>query len=206
MARESYGQAYRDGFVRTIRFLVSRGVRTDMARELAQSAWTTGWEKQEQLRNDNLLLTWVNTIAINIYRGNLRGQRSYVGLSELRTAEANSAEVDVRRILGFCRPRDRTLLQLYLQGWTAEEIAGKEGVTTTAIRIRLLRARRRVRSQLEARKIRPGGPANPNVRQHRAQMLLTAGRSRDCSRARPGSWRQIQIDASVGPGNACEDG
>lgn len=153
MTREDYGQAYRDGFVRTVRFLVSRGVRADTARDLAQSAWTKGWEKQAQLRNDHLVLTWVNTIAINVYRGILRGEPSYVGLSELRTTEANWAAVDVCRILGLCAPRDRALLRLYLQGWTAEEIALKEGVTTTAIRIRLLRARRRVRSQVEGRKM-----------------------------------------------------
>ena len=100
-----------------------------------------------------MVLTWVNAIALNAYRGILRREPCYVGVPELRTAEASWAALDVGRILGFCHPRDRALLQLELEGLTAKEIASKEGVTTTAIRIRLLRARRRVRSKVERRKI-----------------------------------------------------
>lgn len=149
MTREDYGRAYRDGYARTVRFLASRGVRPETARELAQSAWTRGWERQAQLRNDKMVLTWVNSIAMNAYLGLMRKQPCYVGVSDLRTEEANSAAIDVRRILGFCRPRDRELLQWELEGLTAQEIAQREGVTTTAIRIRLLRARRRARSHAE---------------------------------------------------------
>ena len=54
--------------------------------------------------------------------------------------EVNLAAIDLNRILKFCCPRDRTLLEMQMQGDTAEEIAQKQGGTEAAIRIRLLRA------------------------------------------------------------------
>ena len=148
MTSDKYGEAYQNGFTCTVRFLISRGVPGDTAQEVAQSAWTKGWEKHRQLRNENLIVTWVNTIALNAYRGILRREPFYVAVPELRTTETNWAAMDVGRILRFCCPHDRALLELQMQGWTTKEIARREGVTTTAIRIRLLRARRRVRSQI----------------------------------------------------------
>jgi DNA-directed RNA polymerase specialized sigma24 family protein len=38
----------------------------------AQAAWTRSWEKRDQLRQPNLVLTWTNSIALNIYRCMLR--------------------------------------------------------------------------------------------------------------------------------------
>ena len=63
----------------------------------------------------------------------------------------NLAAIDVARILKICRPCDRLLLEQQMRGVTAEEIARKQGVTETAIRIRLLRARRAARSRVEKR-------------------------------------------------------
>jgi DNA-directed RNA polymerase specialized sigma24 family protein len=156
MTRDSYGDAYQRGFVHTVRFLISRGVPGDTAQEVAQSAWTKGWEKRGQLRNDGMVVTWVNAIAMNAYRGILRREPFFVPVPELCTTETSGAAVDVGRILGFCRPRDRDLLELQLQGLTAKEIARKEGVTATTIRIRLLRARRKVRSHFARRKTPTG--------------------------------------------------
>ena len=148
MTRDSYGDAYQSGFPHTVRFLISRGVPGNAAQEVAQSAWTKGWEKRGQLRNDGMVVTWVNAIAMNAYRGIRRKEPCYQVLKELRAPDPSLAAIDVGRILGFCRPRDRTLLEQQMQGFTTREIARREGVTATAIRIRLLRARRRVRSQI----------------------------------------------------------
>ncbi len=72
-----------------------------------------------------------------------------------KTGKIDVAASDVARILQFCRPNDRHLLeQQYVNGVTTEEIAREQGVTETAIRIRLLRARRHARSQVERRTLR----------------------------------------------------
>ncbi len=154
MTRENYGQAYQRGFDLTTRFLISRGVPRDMARDVAQAAWVKGWERLSQLRNESMVTTWVNAIAMNVHRSVLRSERAYQALPDYYTrAEVNLAAIDLNRILKFCCPRDRALLELQMQGDTAEEIAQKQGVTETAIRIRLLRARRAARSRAERKTV-----------------------------------------------------
>ena len=155
MTRDEYGQAYQRGYNLTVRLLLSRGAQRDRAREVAQAAWARGWERLSQLRNDQLVITWVNTIALNVYRSVLRCEPSYQELPELSTkAGVDLAAIDIARILRVCRPCDRILLEQQMRGVTAEEIAREQGVTETAIRIRLLRARRAARSRIEKRAIR----------------------------------------------------
>jgi DNA-directed RNA polymerase specialized sigma24 family protein len=148
VTRSAYGQAYQAGFERTIRFLISRGAPRDGAQEAAQAAWVRGWERLNQLRNDEMLLTWVNTIALNIYRRvRQTEERCRQPLPELYSRlRIDMAAIDIARILKFCRPRERRLLELQMQGVTTKEIARHNGVTETAIRIRLMRARRAARA------------------------------------------------------------
>src|SRR5258708_2473749 len=76
MTRDKYGQAYQTGFDRTIRFLISQGLSGDYARDIAQAAWVRGWERLNQLRNEPMVFTWVNTIALNFYRRAIRSERA----------------------------------------------------------------------------------------------------------------------------------
>jgi DNA-directed RNA polymerase specialized sigma24 family protein len=156
MTRESYGQAYQRGFDRTIRFLRSRGVARDLAGDVAQAAWVKGWERLSQLRDESMVTTWVNSIAFNVYRGILRKEKATATLTDYQAqVELNLAALDVVRVLKFCKPRDRALLELQMQGATAHELAQNHGVTVTAIRIRLLRARRSVAARIVPAAIAP---------------------------------------------------
>ena len=162
MTREAYGNAYQKGFNLTTRFLISRGVPRDLARDVAQAAWVKGWERLAQLRNESMVVTWVNAIALNVHRSVLRSEKGSQSLPEFYSrVELNLAAIDIQKILRFCAPRDRALLELQMQGDTAEEIARKQGVTETAIRIRLLRARRAARSRAERKTV-------PNCKSYQA--------------------------------------
>jgi DNA-directed RNA polymerase specialized sigma24 family protein len=137
-------------------------VQRDLANESAQAAWVRGWERVAQLRDESMVLTWVNTIALNFYRRLIRKESAQTTptLRE-KTVAIDIAAIDVARILTFCRPCDRLLLeQQYLNGISIGEIARDRGVTETAIRIRLLRARRDARFQVERRTaaFRPAPP------------------------------------------------
>ena len=156
MTRDEYGQAYQRGFDLTVRLLLSRGAERDRAREVAQAAWARGWERLFQLRNEALVVTWVNTIALNGYRSALRSEPTYQELPELSTkASVNLAAIDVARILRICRPCDRVLLEQQMRGVTAEEIARKQGVTETAIRIRMLLPHRKASHRPASRATAP---------------------------------------------------
>ena len=150
MSREEYGQAYQKGFNLTVRFLLSRGLAYDTAHESAQAAWVRGWERIGQLRNPSMVLTWMNSIALNVHRSCLRREPLLQTLPELPAQpNINLAAIDVPRILESCRSSDRIVLQRhYLEGLKVGEIAQQQGWTNTAVRIRLLRARRNARQRL----------------------------------------------------------
>ncbi len=150
MTRECYGQAYQRGFDLTLNFLRSRGVPAENAREATQAAWVKGWERLEQLRNEDLVVAWVNTIALNVYRRARRFEASCRTLPDLHTRPGvNLAAIDIGRILKVCRPTDRALLEHVLVGLSPREIALQRGVPESAIRVRLLRARRAARLRIQ---------------------------------------------------------
>jgi RNA polymerase sigma-70 factor (ECF subfamily) len=152
MTHEAYGQAYQKGFRRTVRVLCSRGAPVDFAEDIAQAAWLRGWQKLDQLRDEGMIASWVNAIAINYHRRGSQIEARYQVLPELcGHVGIDLAPLDAAKILNLCRPRDRVLFEQQMGGLTTQEIAKKQGVTTTAIRIRLLRARRAVRASLEGR-------------------------------------------------------
>jgi len=153
MTREEYGDVYQEGRERTIRFLLSRGAAPGLAPDIAQSAWMRGWERLSQLRDARMIVTWVNSIALNQYRRVIRSERLNQEIQQFAKDETrlDLAAIDVARILRFCQPPDRRLLKAQMEGVTAKEIALAQGLTETAVRIRFLRARRAARKALETR-------------------------------------------------------
>jgi DNA-directed RNA polymerase specialized sigma24 family protein len=153
MTSTCYGQAYQRGYNRTVRFLLSRGARADSACEAAQAAWARGWERIGQLRNEDLVITWVNTIALNHYKAGLRNVPGNLSSDEPSwSGGIDLAAMDVKRLLVRCRPQDRELFQKVLEGATTQEIANRQGVTETAIRLRLMRAKRATRALIAGAK------------------------------------------------------
>jgi RNA polymerase sigma-70 factor (ECF subfamily) len=150
MTTEDFGRAYQKGFNLTVRFLVSRGLSYDAALDTAQAAWAKGWERREQLRDPALVLTWTNSIALNIHRTFLRREPQTQTLPDLQAPpRMNVAAIDVKRILNECKPNDRVVLEgHYIEGYKVQEIAKQNGWSETAVRIRLLRARRSVERRL----------------------------------------------------------
>src|ERR1700744_5613051 len=99
MTREEYGAAYNKGYKLTVRFLVSRGLSYDSAQETAQTAWGKGWERLGQVRAQNMVLTWMNSIALNIHRSCIRREPVLHTLPELTTPPKGTLPaIDVRRI------------------------------------------------------------------------------------------------------------
>lgn len=154
MTQNEYGDAFRAGFHTTLKFLISRGIGADAAEEAAQAGWCRGWEKITQLRDHQLVLTWVNSIAFNICRTNTRMDVRRLPLSERiasSTRVAETMELELALILDRCEGPHRALLLQVIQGLTASEIAGSIGVSEGAARLRMMRARRCVKEMLQVR-------------------------------------------------------
>ncbi len=173
MTQREYGTAYRDGCIRTVRFLLSRGLSEDAARETAQAAWVRGWERRAQIRDSRKALTWVNSIALNLYRTQLRRQPGCGEKLEIAAPPGVILDaIDVSMMLDRCRRLDRDLLVgRYLYGYEIRELAHARGCSETALRVRLLRARRNLRRLYEGYPRTGGmhaGPAPaPGRRQNR---------------------------------------
>ncbi len=117
--------------IRPFDSLRSRAVARDLVGDGSASGVGQGMGTAEPASHESMVTISVNAIAINVYRSVLRREKS--------------TAVEVVRILEFCPPRDRSLLELQMQGATAHKIAQKHAVTLPAIRVRLLRARRDAR-------------------------------------------------------------
>jgi RNA polymerase sigma factor (sigma-70 family) len=157
MTREEYSQAYVKGFESTMRLMLARGANSDHAREVTQAAWAKGWEYLHQLRNPAMVVPWINTIAMNMFRNLSR--HAWLELPpEIPTGSPSGssdlATMVVSRVLEVCNPKERQLFEQQMEGMTTHEMAAASGASETAIRIRLLRARRAVKERLERRAAR----------------------------------------------------
>jgi len=162
MTRSEYGRAYEQGFKPTVRFLVSKGVPRDSAEETAQAAWTRGWERIDQLRDEDVVRTWVNTIALNLYRRDTYiDSRKEPLMDRAVKPDPGAASIELASVLDSCCPSDRLLLLFQLYGFTTSEMARQVGATEAAVRIRLMRARRSARSASESK-----APARLTTRRH----------------------------------------
>ena len=149
MKRNEYADAFQKGYSATRRFLLSRGAALDEAEEIAQAAWVRGWEYRDQLRDPSMVNFWVNSIARNLFRARFRTP-PVMPLEGIDPSYCMSLEeqIEVRRMLERCPPRDRALLEKSLEGYSAEEIAKDEGISSTGIRVRMLRIRQGIRAQI----------------------------------------------------------
>jgi len=149
MKRNEYSDAFLNGYSATRRFLLSRGAALDEAEEIAQAAWARGWEYRDQLRDPSMVSFWVNSIARNLFRARFRTPPtiSLEGIDPSYTMGLEE-QIEVRRMLDLCPERDRALLAKSLEGYSAEEIAQDEGISSTGIRVRMLRIRQGIRAQL----------------------------------------------------------
>jgi DNA-directed RNA polymerase specialized sigma24 family protein len=149
MTSQDFETAYGLGYPRTVAFLRSRGLERENAIEVAQGAWVRGWEKRAQLRDQTMLITWINRIAVNLSIANFRKGCREIPLSEIHMRRAITNQhmeaMELALLLKVCRPCDRTLLEEFISGASIREIAAKKNASPTAIRIRLVRARRVVR-------------------------------------------------------------
>lgn len=148
MRSKPYAEAFENGFPGTMRFLRSRGADLAEAEELAQAAWARGWEHRDQLRHANVVVFWVNSIALNLLRAKfrIRATTPIDGVDAHYTMDLRA--IDLHRLLERCSRRDRDLLEKSLEGHSTEELAKNLGITSTGVRVRMLRIRKRLRGRI----------------------------------------------------------
>ena len=92
-----------------------------------------GLERLHQVRDTQKTVRWVNTIALNLYRNQIRREGRFEELPELPVRSTpNLAAIDIRRMLAKCNQREQNLLrQRYLEQRDIADIA-EAGTTPPA--------------------------------------------------------------------------
>ena len=149
--QEQFAAAYRRGFSRTVRFLQSSGVQVELAEEIAQAAWSRGWECRAQLKNHAAIGVWVNSIAKNLLRVDYRRRKAVEELTEdAATIGASTDSTALAELFSHCSPEDRQLLvRHYMEGWSSNELAPALGISPVSVRVRLLRIKNALRQSLQ---------------------------------------------------------
>lgn len=157
---EAFGELvwrYRD----TVYTLAVRLVGPDLAQDVAQEALIRAWRAMPRFRGDAALGTWLHRITVNT-AWTLRKRAARHDAQQLdetivdpgRGPEHAGEMVEVRRNLTAAierlSPGQRAVLVLRdIYGWTHAEVSRELGITQTTAKVRLHRARRRLRTLLE---------------------------------------------------------
>jgi len=135
----------------------------DLAADVTQDAFVRAWRALPRFRGEARFSTWLYRITVNTaftHRARRRRDRSVSlegmpvepeaeGLTPERAGESVAARRDLERALAELRPSARVVVVLKdVYGWSHAEIAEELGISVTAAKVRLHRARRRLRRLL----------------------------------------------------------
>ncbi len=137
------------------------------AEEALQDVFLRVWQQAGRFEGRSSFSTWLYRVAANIARDSLRRRRTRVGtvplaeVSALATADAQADALEglareehsrlLRQGLHALRPEDRLVLVLYYaEQMRYDEICAVTGHSYPVLKIRLLRARRRLRGVMDA--------------------------------------------------------
>ncbi len=149
LTETEYASAYTSGYKKTIRFLVSRGIREGDAEDAAQAAWAKGWERRAALRTPETLSFWINSIALNMFRNRYRRESKVDQLPAKEIAipaERIASRIDLEKGLRRCSRSERLMLQqLYLAGFSSKELGRRWNLKASAVRVRIHRTKQKLR-------------------------------------------------------------
>jgi RNA polymerase sigma-70 factor (ECF subfamily) len=141
--------------------LAMRLVGPDLAADVAQEALIRAWRALPRFRGEASFATWLHRITVNAAWTQRKRAARHQGapLEDRFEDEGPGPEVAgemadlrsrLRAAIGRLSPGQRTVLVLRdVEGWSHAEVAGELGITQPTAKVRLHRARKRLRVLLE---------------------------------------------------------
>lgn len=123
------------------------------AEDIAQEAFLQAYLGLHRLRDPSRFGAWLTAIAVNLAKMRLRERRVVVPFEEPADGARDSAEISdlVGSALDVLPRHEReAVLLYYVEGLSSAEVAARTGERPGTVRVRLHRARGRLRSRLEA--------------------------------------------------------
>ena len=158
-------QSHRSAITST---LIACGTRNeDTARDLAQEVAIRAWQRLATLDDERSFTAWIRRIAANAARDHLRRMAvrreddlehalDLAGDDDPHRRAERTAEL--RLMLAALEGEDREVVELLIaraEGTSVEELAASTGLSEGALKMRLMRARKRLRERLA--ELRAGG-------------------------------------------------
>lgn len=140
-----------------MRYALRRVTDPADAADVVAETWTVAWRRRSELPGGNENRLWLFGIARLVLTNQRRGQLRRSQLTDRLRSELHTTsqvtpvqENPVSRALARLRPEDRDLLAMQTwEGLTTAEMAIVLHCSTAAIRVRLHRARARLRTALD---------------------------------------------------------
>ena len=161
---------YREHGHRVLAYLVRRTASPEDAADVMGEVMVTTWRRRPDLPASPDDVPWLFVVARNTLANHRRaaGRREQVAARLAAVVRQGAPDpttaadtgVDVRRALDVLGPLDREIVTLNAwEGLTSAEIAVVLAMPAATVRSRLLRARRRLRTHLDADPVTDPGPA-----------------------------------------------
>ena len=139
-----------------IRTVARRLVGCELADEATHEVFVRAWERLWQFRGDALFGTWLHRVAVNVLiryaEVARRIQERSAALSDVESATTafdHDLSIDIHDALSRLESGLRSVVVLHdMEGYSHEEIGGVIGISVSASKMRLHRARMLLRGYL----------------------------------------------------------
>jgi RNA polymerase sigma factor (sigma-70 family) len=143
-----------DRHERGVRAVTRRLLGESDAEDVAQEAFLQAYLGLDRLRDPGRFGAWLTAIAVNLAKMRLRERRVIVPLEEYPAADGERDSPEVSELVLSALdvlPRDEreAVLLYYVEGLSSAEVAALTGERPGTVRVRLHRARRKLRARLE---------------------------------------------------------
>ena len=164
--RQRFEAAYRELYAPICGYALRRVREPEDAAEVIAETFATLWRRFDRCPAGDELRPWLFGIARRVIANQRRGQRRRSALSERLAANVNPSPTahpdeppsELARAFASLSESDRELLSLVAwEGLTREELAVALGTNRAAARLRLHRARKRLRAALPPTQVQLSG-------------------------------------------------
>jgi RNA polymerase sigma-70 factor (ECF subfamily) len=158
--RAAFAKLFRDTRADLLAYILRRSPNAEEAADVLAETYYVAWRKLDRIPNDDRARLWLFGVARNLLRKGVR-RRHYADklverlAAELRTAPPAQRRddprlADIRRALARLSAPDREILTLTAwEGLTPSQISIVMGISANVVRVRLHRARTRLKRELE---------------------------------------------------------
>jgi RNA polymerase sigma factor (sigma-70 family) len=158
--RAAFEQLFRETRIDLLAYILRRSRSVEDAADVLAETYLIAWQKLDVIPTGDRTRPWLFGVARNLLLKGATRRRSHDALVERRASEMRAARSvrwpvgdtrseALRAALGALSETDREVLTLAAwDGLTPKQIAGVLGVPANVARVRLHRARRRLRRRL----------------------------------------------------------